>query len=57
MVQSYVKITVNYGMVSGKFMYNAEIHHKRAAIFLVDLISSMFSFAQWIMFSTKGRKE
>ncbi len=26
-------------MVNGKFMHNAEIHHKHAAIFLVDFDS------------------
>ena len=35
---------VNYGMVSGNFMNNTEIYHKRAAIFLVDC-NSICNFA------------
>ena len=43
MVQSYAKM-VNCGIVSEKNLHNAEIHHKRAAIFLVDC-DSICNFA------------
>ena len=44
MVQSYAKKMVNYGIISEKNLHIAEIHHKHAAIFLVDF-DSICNFA------------